>query len=170
MAYISRNQALNKVSLTEEGIKNIMDNLRGAVTIAYPMGLPDYDPVKLSLEGNEEIEGTSASLSYLDPETCTLWWAGKEFLRNQTVGDRVGKNEKTMIIAKIQKKGSGPPQRQPAVSDEERKQMMALYYKKQEEMKQLGEDDEDDYLASQWADPKALKSALGGLPGDVKFR
>lgn len=134
------------------------------------MGLPDYDPIKLSLEGKEEIEGTSASLTYLDPETCTLWWAGKEFPRNKTLGDRVGKNEKTMIVAKLQKKGQGPPQRQPAISEDERKQMMAMYYKKKEELKELAEDDNDDYLQSQWADPKALKSALGSIPGDIKFR
>jgi hypothetical protein len=25
---------------------------------------------------------------YMDPATATLWWAGKEFFRDQTVGDR----------------------------------------------------------------------------------
>lgn len=50
---------------------------------------------------------------------------------------RLGKNEKTKVIAKLQKSGSGPPQREPAVSEEERKAMMAHYFKKQEEMKKL---------------------------------
>ena len=36
-------------------------------------------------------------------------WAGKEFFRDQKVGDRVGRNEKTKIIVKLQKPGSGPP-------------------------------------------------------------
>ena len=40
--------------------------------------------------------------------------------------------------------------------------MMAFYYKKQEEAKQLAENDEDTYLASDWANPKALKSSLLG--------
>ena len=32
-----------------------------------------------------------------------MWWAGKELTRDKTLGDFVGKNEKTKIIAKLQK-------------------------------------------------------------------
>jgi len=44
--------------------------------------------------------------------------------------------------------------------------MMAHYYKKQEDNKKLIEDDDDSYLDSEWANPKAMKSALigGGRP------
>ncbi|CAN0557273.1 unnamed protein product, partial [Ectocarpus sp. 8 AP-2014] len=55
------------------------------------------------------------------------------------VGDRVGKNEKTRIMCKLQKPGSGPPGREPGVSEDERKAMMAFYFKRQEELKRLGE-------------------------------
>lgn len=67
--------------------------------------------------------------------------AGKEFRRDQgqTVGDRVGKNEKTRIMCKLQKPGAGPPGREPGVSEEERKAMMAFYFKRQEELKRLAE-------------------------------
>lgn len=58
--------------------------------------------------------------------------------------------------------GSGPPAREPAVSEEERKAMMAHYFKKQEEMKRMAEASDDDYLASSWADPKALQRSLRG--------
>jgi cilia- and flagella-associated protein 298 len=40
--------------------------------------------------------------------------------------------------------------------------MMAYYYKKQEEQKKLEDDNEDVYLNSKWADPKALKNQLNG--------
>lgn len=65
--------------------------------------------------------------------------AGKEFRRDQVVGDRVGKNEKTRITCKLQKPGSGPPGREPGVSEDERKAMMAFYFKRQEELKRLAE-------------------------------
>jgi hypothetical protein len=49
--------------------------------------------------------------------------------------------------------------------------MMAQYFKKQEELKKLAEDDEDDFVNSSWANPKALKSSLHGSGSQgVKFR
>ena len=47
------------------------------------MGLPEYDIIRAILEDREEISGTAASADYLEPETAELWWAGKEFLRDQ---------------------------------------------------------------------------------------
>jgi cilia- and flagella-associated protein 298 len=136
-----------------------------ALLTAYPMGLPEYDIIRSMIEGTEEVAGTAAGAEYLEPDTTELWWAGKEFLRDGVVKDRVGTNEKTKVVARLQKRGSGPPVREAAVSEEERRAMMAFYYKKQEEAKRLAENDEDAYLASQWADPKALKSSLLGTSG-----
>ncbi|KDO28471.1 hypothetical protein SPRG_06710 [Saprolegnia parasitica CBS 223.65] len=104
-----------------------LDNFRGIVMMGFPMGLPETS---------------------MDPATAELWWAGKQFFRDDTVGDRVGKNEKT--------------KREPAVSEDERKAMMAHYFKKQEELKKLADEDEDDYLHSSWANPSALKNQLRG--------
>lgn len=103
----------------------------------------------------------------MDAESTSLWVAGKEFQRGQLVSDRLGKNEKTKVIAKLQKKGSGPPGREPVVNEEERKAMMAHYFKRQEELKRLGETDEDDYLNSEWADTKQMKRGLQGL-GNIR--
>lgn len=68
-------------------------------------------------------------------------------------------------MARLQKRGAGAPVREPAVSEEERKAMMSFYFKKQEEEKQLAEDKDDAFLASKWADPKALKQQLQGTAG-----
>jgi hypothetical protein len=103
----------------------------------------------------------------LEPESACIWVAGKEFQRGKKVSERLGKNEKTKVIAKLQKKGSGPPGREPVVNEEERKAMMAHYFKRQEELKRLGEADDDDYLNSEWTDTKEMKRNLQGL-GNVK--
>lgn len=58
-------------------------------------------------------------------------------VRSKKLKDYVGRNEKTKIIAKLQKKGQGAPSREPVFSEEEQKQMMAYAYKKQEELKVL---------------------------------
>lgn len=163
-AYISKAQARARRALTMEALEDKLANMKGAVAMAFPMGLPKWDPVQLALEGT--LAGTPADAAVLDEATAQLWCAGKEFVRDQTVGDRLGKNEKTKVVAKLQKPNSGPPAREPLVSEDERKAMMAHYFKRQEELKKLAEADDDDYLHSQWADPTALKSSLQGFSGN----
>ena len=128
----------------------------------YPMGLPEFDTVRLTIEGIEGLEGTAAGQELMDPATAELWVASRQFDRSQTVADRLGRNEKTKVVGKLQKPGAGPPGREAAVSEEEKKAMMAFYFKKQEEMKRLAESNDDDYLHSSWADPKQLQKNLRG--------
>merc|ERR1712065_110579 len=97
-----------------------------------------------------------------DPEKAELWVATKFFDRSQTWGDRLGRNEKTKVIAKMQMPGAGAPCREPGVSEAEKSAMMAYYFKKQEEMKALAEATDDDYLNSAWADSKSLQRSLRG--------
>jgi len=168
-ALAHKDNVAKKQALSEEALKEARDNLRGAVTIAYPMGLPAHDPITDMLAGTEDVGGLSISTELLDEETAQLWWAGKEFERSQTVGDRVGRNEKTKVLGRLQKKGGGPPAREPAISEAERRAMMARYFKKQQELKELAEDDDDGFMGASWADPKALKRGLTGTTG-VRFR
>jgi len=167
-AYISKDRALARKSLTKEGMEEKLQTMKGAVTMAFPMGLPKHDPVYSALEGEEGLDGTQAQQGLLDPATAQLWCAGKEFVREELVRDRVGKNEKTKVVAKLQKPGHGAPAREPCVSEGERKAMMAHYFKRQEELKALAEADDDDYLHSAWADTKALKNSLQGISGGMR--
>jgi len=59
-----------------------------------------------------------------------LWWAGKELLREKNLRDYVGKNEKTKIIVKLSKTGSGMPAREPMIDEETHKKMLSYYHKK----------------------------------------
>ena len=101
-------------------------------------------------------------------EDASLWWAGKDLSRTKLLSDYVGKNEKTKIVAKLQRKAQGAPVREAPLNEQAQKEMMAYYYRKQEEHKKLVENDDDDYVNSAWADPKSLKSAFSGV-GKVKW-
>lgn len=166
-AALSANLVKQRVAVTTDMLDDKLANMQGAVMMAYPMGLPAWDTVSLTLNGEDGLEGTQAGSEMLDPETTSLWVASRDFERGQKVGDRLGWNEKTKVVAKLQKSGSGPPAREPVVSEEERKAMMAHYFKRQEELKKLSEANDDDYLASSWADPKAMKKSLQGT-GAIK--
>jgi len=171
LALTSKELFASGTALTASALVERIDNIRGAVAIAFPEGLPENDPVRLLLEDSPD-DGFLHDLmgnEFMEADTASLWWAGKEFFRDQTVGDRVGKNEKTKVIARLQKKGAGAPMREPVISEDERKAMMAAYFKKQEEEKALAENDDDSFLNSSWADPKALKRNLQGASG-ISFR
>ena len=44
--------------LTEQMVRDSLDQLRGAAMIVYPMGLPPHDPIRMELENKEELAGT----------------------------------------------------------------------------------------------------------------
>ncbi|XP_071134829.1 cilia- and flagella-associated protein 298-like [Mytilus edulis] len=160
---ISKKKVQSNDLVTQATVKEALDILRGAVMIVYPMGLPPHDKIKQEIENEEDLSGTQASLDVIEEENVSIWFSGKEMLRGKKLKDFAGKNEKTKIIAKIQKRGQGAPGREPVVSEAEQKQMMAYYYKKQEEMKKLDAESEEAYLDSDWADNAALKRNFHGL-------
>ncbi|KAM7398097.1 hypothetical protein PAMA_006124 [Pampus argenteus] len=161
-ALISKKQVQANVCVTMEMVKEALDQLRGAVMIVYPMGLPPHDPIRMEFEDQEDLSGTQASLQVITEDECQLWWAGKDMQRGKKLQEYIGKNEKTKLVVKIQKKGQGAPAREPPVTDEQQKQMMMHYYRRQEELKKL-ETDDDGYMDSEWSDRQALKRQFQGL-------
>ncbi|TNN48323.1 UPF0769 protein C21orf59 [Liparis tanakae] len=125
---------------------------------------------KKQVQANVCLTVEMASLQVIPEDECQLWWAAKEMQRGKKLQDYVGKNEKTKIVVKIQKKGQGQPAREPLVTDEQQKQMMLHQYRRQEELKartiktlKLEEADDDSYLDSEWTDRQALRKQFQGL-------
>jgi len=160
---ISKDKVAQGIFITDKELNEAIQTVKGAVMIAYPMGIPSFDPVQEIIDDNEDLSGSADGKEVLDPKTSTLWWAGKELKKDKKLSDYLGRNEKTKIIAKLQKANQGAPVREAPLSEQEQKNLMAYYYKKQEELKKLEENDDDDYLAAEWANPKALKSAFSGI-------
>lgn len=166
---VNKNLVSRDICLTEAKIQNTIDLLRGAVTIVYPMGLPPYDNIQMEFDNEEDLEGTQASKEVIPLNMGSIWFSGKEMLPGKKFSDYLGKNEKSKVIVKIQRKGAGAPGREPVVSAEEQKQMMAYYYKKQEEMKKLVLEEDDSYMNSAWADNNSLKRQFQGM-NDIKWK
>ena len=59
------------IPLTSEVVQDALDQMRGAVMIVYPMGLPPHDPIKQELENTEDLSGTQVK-SKTDILTCIL--------------------------------------------------------------------------------------------------
>jgi len=157
-----------KQPISAKPLEDAINNIRGAVMIVYPMGLPDYDHVRQILEEREELEGSQA-LEVIEEDKASLWCFNKDLQREKILSEYVGKNDKTKVVAKLQKKGASAPMREPVVSEDEQKAMIAFYHKKQQEMEKLSLEDEDNYLNSSWANPRALKNNLIGA-GDVSWK
>jgi cilia- and flagella-associated protein 298 len=46
-------QVGHKVALTESMLKDKLQEVKGAVIICYPMGLPQFDPMRMILDGQD---------------------------------------------------------------------------------------------------------------------
>lgn len=166
---VAKEQIAMKQLSTRKALLDGIDAIKGAVMIAYPMGLPPFDTVRQILDEKEDLAGTAAGLELIDPESAATWWASKELQAGKLLSDFVGRNEKTKIVCKLQKKGAGAPQREPVISKEEQQAMIAHYHRKQQEVKVLEANNDDEYANSAWANPKSLKSSFTGI-GDVSWR
>eukprot|EP00330_Aristerostoma_sp_ATCC50986_P007547 CAMPEP_0114578314 /NCGR_PEP_ID=MMETSP0125-20121206/2873_1 /TAXON_ID=485358 ORGANISM="Aristerostoma sp., Strain ATCC 50986" /NCGR_SAMPLE_ID=MMETSP0125 /ASSEMBLY_ACC=CAM_ASM_000245 /LENGTH=183 /DNA_ID=CAMNT_0001768299 /DNA_START=360 /DNA_END=911 /DNA_ORIENTATION=- len=169
---ISKERFTNKECLTALEIKEAINNLRGAVMIAYPAyhGLPDWEPVKMIMENKFEFELLqNENFDYLNEKDTSIWWAGKELQSGKTLADYVGKNEKTKIVVKLQKSGQGAPAREPMIDQKSYTNMLSYYKKKEEEMKKLETDNDDSYLNAPWANPNNLKGQLLGT-GNIQWK
>jgi len=168
VALTSNNNVQMKRATNSKALEEAINNVRGAVMIVYPMGLPDYDHVRTILEEREDLQGAEG-LEVLDHERAALWAFSKEMQPDKLLSDYCGKNDKSKVIVKLQKKGAGAPAKEPVVSEDEQKAMIAFYHKKQQETEKMEMEDEDAYMHSTWANPKALKQAFSGV-GDVAWR
>merc|ERR1711977_161839 len=167
---INKRQFEAKVEFTAEALQDHVDRVRGALMIAYPMGLPDWEAARLETEGIEDLEGTAEGVDIMNAETTVMWWASKQLDHSKTLADFVGKNDKTKIVVQLTKKGAGAPVRTgQQQSKQEQEAQMAYYFKKKEEWKKLEEEDDDSYMSSAWANPKAMKAQLNGT-GNVSWR
>jgi len=160
---ISENRALQRKALTMEVIEEHRMNLRGCLLIAYPMGLPPHEPLSLFLNEKEKFEWVGDHKKLRDEKTGQLWFASRKLQRKDALSKYIGTNDKTKVIIKITSEKGGAPVREPNVDEESHKQMLAFWHKRQETEKELAKDDEDSYLASEWANPNQLKTAFQGM-------
>lgn len=162
---ISKKLVAQGKPITKKTVLEQLDLLRGACTIVYPMGLPPHDPIRMEFEFREELGGTQDSLHVIFREEGEMWFCGKQIFtgNNQKLGDFIGKNEKTKVVVKLQRRGGGAPAREPLMTEEEQKALMMYAYRKQEEHKKLAEDEDDSYMNSDWADKQQLKRHFQGL-------
>lgn len=168
-AIVSRGQAECGVALTESKLLEAVSLLRGAVMIVYPMQLPPYDPIRMELEDREQLAGTQAGKEVIEPALAQLWFSGRELEAGKVLSDYVGRNEKTRVVLKLQRRGQGAPAREPLLSEQQQKQLMLAEYRRREELRRLDADRDQTHLDSGWSDPGSLKRAFHGL-SNVSWR
>eukprot|EP00158_Paraphelidium_tribonemae_P006223 Partr_v1_DN27735_c1_g1_i11_m67061 putative Chromosome 21 open reading frame 59 len=132
---------------------------------AFISGIPEDSPISAYLAPRDDVCMAS------DHE---LWWASKRISQHpekHALSDFVGRNEKTNMIVKFQKIGSGPPVKDPPLNEQGQRELLAYYYKKQEQEKKLNQalDNEMDFSSSRWTDTKALKNYFNGV-GNVSWK
>lgn len=160
---VSQECLKNNAVLNWGVIKESLAILDGAVKIVYPMGLPEYDPIRMELQNCEDLTGTQASKEVIDPTQATLWFANKEMDRKNPLSSHLGQNEKTKVVVKLSTLGLGQPTTESWLDAETQKTLAAENFKRMEQLRKLALDEDDSYMNSNWADGTALKKKFNGL-------
>ena len=56
LLFYFKSQVQRRVALNEEYLSDKIANVRGAVMMAYPMGLPEWDTAKMALDSIEGLK------------------------------------------------------------------------------------------------------------------
>ena len=80
---ISKENVKTNNFMTWDIVRSTLDLLQGAVNIVYPMGLPEYDPIRMEFENRENLDGTQASKDVMDGTQTGLCFASKELIRGR---------------------------------------------------------------------------------------
>lgn len=169
---VSKTRADEKRIISSKELSEAIALLKGAVMICYPgyYALPAWDPARAILEDLVPLPTLFPDAEWVDEKASALWWAKKELVRGKPLSSFIGANEKTKIVVKIAQRGKGAPLAEPPIDKETHSKMLAFYHKKQEEAKKLDEANDDEYLSSEWANPKMLKNQLVTGGKGISFR
>ncbi|KAK9809354.1 hypothetical protein WJX73_008281 [Symbiochloris irregularis] len=158
-AYVHKDQVAKRVCLTElllqEHIEKLREKLREVLLSA---SLTDKQINQLF----EQMEAQE-----LDPADADMWFTGKVLSRTGKLSDRLGSNNKSKVVVRLQQSGLGAPAREAGVDAATQQAMLAYYHKRQETEQRLAADDMD--YNSPWADPRSLKQTFSGL-GAVRLK
>ena len=167
---VSHKKVALKATTSQAELDELVERLRGAVMIAFPQGLPDFDPVQIILDNEEDLANSPAANEVYDPEDAKLWFVSKNLARGKLLSDFIGKNEKTKIVAKLTRgSANGPPAREAQSNSESQREMMAWMHRRAEQLKKLEEDEDESHNNAPWAANNSLKSSFNGI-GNVSFR
>ena len=112
--------------LKQKDINKAFKDLKETLSKVYPMGIPEYDPIRMEFENRENLSEfhNSQLTNVADPQDTKLWFSSKELLPGKCLGDYLGKNEKSKVIIKVASKKSGQPSREPLLSEQDQKLLL----------------------------------------------
>eukprot|EP00769_Ergobibamus_cyprinoides_P001057 gnl/Ergobibamus_cyprinoides/2056.p1 GENE.gnl/Ergobibamus_cyprinoides/2056~~gnl/Ergobibamus_cyprinoides/2056.p1 ORF type:complete len:297 (+),score=58.83 gnl/Ergobibamus_cyprinoides/2056:124-891(+) len=186
-AALSSDRAARRRALPIAEVAECLAKLRGACMIAFPQGLPEYDPVRIILDddddhlGNAEgarwYAGTQTQRAIRDALSDVLWVGFTKCVKRDDpekplLSDYFGTNDKSKVVVRPARAGMGAPAKDASKKSEGELAMMSYYHQRQEALRKLDQQDPDDaaHIAAGWADPSALRKQFHGMSSDIRFR
>jgi len=59
---ISKDKVAQNIFITDKELEEAIQTIKGAVMIAYPMGIPSFDPVQEIIDDNEDLSGSAVNI------------------------------------------------------------------------------------------------------------
>lgn len=154
--------------LVLKDVENAFHIIRGSILMIYPMGVPEYDSLQLDMT-RFDVSAPDTHDEKMVLAEAALWFCGKQMHFGHPLSHYLGKNDKCKVVVKVTRKDGHQPAREPIYNEDERKLLMSTAFHKQKKWEELEKDEDDSYLNSPWADPKALQKSLHGVD-QVKFK
>jgi len=161
-ALVAPAQAERRIAVSVAQLDEAIATARDALATAFA---PQPPPEAL-LAVLADVASAPGALSEADTR---CWWAGKELDPAKTLGDYVGRNEKTKVVVRLSRTGlppttsaTGAPT---ARSAAESAQALAEWRRRRDEQERMAAaaDDGDTFDTPAWADPQGLKKAMSGV-------
>merc|ERR1712118_378386 len=116
-AAVSHTLVAQRKTIDKKTCQGHIDNMRGAVMIAYPAyhRLPAYDPTRLELENKEELDGASEYQNILEESQTSCWCrqgdAKREASRGLRGQEREDEDRDEAPAEVLRRTGTGAPDR-----------------------------------------------------------
>ena len=130
LAMISSENVKSNTALTKNLIDESIRMLKGAITLVYENGLPEYDPIEIEFQNH--LKPNSTTKCDIKVEDTSMWFANKKLVSGKKLSDYFGNNEKSKVIVKLAQESAGPPPREPIINEKEKLKMIAMDKKRSE--------------------------------------
>ena len=169
---VNQEQTARRVPQSLEKLGAALQRLCTAVSTCFPGGLPaGCEALQGILDACQQPASTTAE-EELGPGCAALYFAGKQLQQGKALRDHLrGSNERSKVVVRLQRAGTGPGPREPQLDAEGERAMLAWWHHKQELQRKAGAAGEQEVASygAEWANPRALKQAFQGT-GHVRLK
>eukprot|EP00768_Dysnectes_brevis_P004180 gnl/Dysnectes_brevis/2983_a3675_734.p1 GENE.gnl/Dysnectes_brevis/2983_a3675_734~~gnl/Dysnectes_brevis/2983_a3675_734.p1 ORF type:complete len:272 (+),score=101.30 gnl/Dysnectes_brevis/2983_a3675_734:822-1637(+) len=164
---ISPDRAERRETINQETLDRFFELVKGTLMIAWPQGLPPYEPSRLALDGlTELLSGEVKEQGLFNTQEAEVFFAGKTLRARGATLAGLRCPESGLVKVRPSKSSAYAPSSFGGTSQAE---AMRYMFEREKRLKTAELRTGEEAFQSEWADPNRLRRQFMGM-GDVKFK